>query len=84
MRKDDSKYLNDGIIILLTDKQDKIEVDITRNPRKERLCDGLAFRTTPSQRRFIEKQAEDHKIPICEEIRLLIDDAMARTGAVKC
>jgi len=52
-----------------------------RNPRHERLCDGLAFRATPSQRKFIEKLAEERRIPICEGIRLLIDEAMARTGA---
>jgi hypothetical protein len=53
-----------------------------RNPRKERLCDGLAFRTTPSQRKFIESFAEERSIPICEGIRLLIDEAMARAGAI--
>ena len=51
-----------------------------RNYRHERLCDGLAFRATPSQRQFIEKLAEDHSIPICEGIRLLIDEAMIRSG----
>jgi hypothetical protein len=59
-----------------------MEVDITRNSRKERLCDGLAFRTTPSQRKFIERIAEERNIPICEGIRLLIDEAMARAGAI--
>jgi hypothetical protein len=52
-----------------------------KNHRHERLCDGLAFRATPSQRQFIEKLAEERSIPICEGIRLLIDEAMARVGA---
>ena len=52
------------------------------NSRKERLCDSLAFRATPSQREFIEKLSEDHNITICEGIRLLIDEAMARVGEV--
>lgn len=52
-----------------------------RNHRKERLCDGLAFRATPSQRQFIEKLSEEQGIPICEGIRMLIDEAMARAEA---
>lgn len=51
-----------------------------RNPRKERLCDGLAFRATPSQRQYIEKISDARSIPICEGIRLLIDEAMKRDG----
>jgi hypothetical protein len=51
-----------------------------RNQRPERLCDGLAFRATPSQRKFIESHAEEHKIELGESIRLIIDEAMARAG----
>jgi len=54
-----------------------------RNHRKDRLCDGLAFRATPSQRAFIEKISNERNIPICEGIRLLIDEAMARAGEVE-
>ena len=54
-----------------------------RNQRTERLCDGLAFRATPSQRRFIEELSEARCIPICEGIRQLIDDAMARADALE-
>jgi hypothetical protein len=50
--------------------------------RNERLCDGLAFRATPMQRQFIEKLAKERDIPMCEGIRQLIDEAMARVGAV--
>jgi hypothetical protein len=50
-----------------------------RNHRPERLCDGLAFRATPTQRQFIEKLSEERGIPICEGIRLLIDEAIARS-----
>lgn len=54
---------------------------IRRNARSERLSDGVAIRTTPSQRKFLEKLSEDHKIPLGESIRLLIDEAMAKAGA---
>jgi len=54
-----------------------------RNHRSERLCDGLAFRATPSQRAFIEKISNDRDITICEGIRLIIDEAMARAGAIE-
>jgi len=49
-----------------------------RSHRQERLCDGLAFRATPTQRRFIEKFSEERRVQICEGIRLLIDEAIAR------
>ena len=52
--------------------------------RSERLSDGVAIRTTPSQRTFLEKFAEKHKIPLCEGVRLLIDEAMDRAGAIEC
>jgi len=51
-----------------------------KNHRKERLCDGLAFRATPSQRQFLEELSKKQGIPICESIRLLIDEAMGRAG----
>jgi hypothetical protein len=53
-----------------------------RNQRQERLSDGVAIRTTASQRRFLEALSAERKIPMGESIRLLIDDAMARAGAL--
>ena len=51
-----------------------------RNSRPERLSDGVAIRTTPSQRKFLEKLAREHNIPLCEGVRLLIDEAMTKAG----
>jgi hypothetical protein len=49
---------------------------IPKNERSERLSDGVALRITPTQRRFLETLAEEHKIPLGESIRQLIDKAM--------
>jgi hypothetical protein len=54
---------------------------IRRNARPERLSDGVAIRTTPTQRKFLEQISEEHKIPLGESVRLLIDEAMERAGA---
>jgi hypothetical protein len=58
--------------------------ELMKNHRNERLCDGLAFRATPSQRRFIETLSEERGITICEGIRIIIDEAMAKEGVVAC
>lgn len=57
-----------------------IEVVKVRNSRAERLCDGVALRTTPSQRKFLETLSAERKIPLCESVRVLIDEAMVRAG----
>jgi len=49
-----------------------------RSHRSERLCDGVALRTTATQRKFLETISEEHKIPLGESIRRLIDEAMTR------
>jgi len=51
-----------------------------RNPRPERLSDGVALRTTPTQRRFLETISNERKVPLGESIRRLIDEAMVRSG----
>jgi hypothetical protein len=53
-----------------------------RNPRKERLCDGMALRVTPSERQFLEKLATERGVPLGEGIRQLIDQAMSKAGMV--
>lgn len=52
-----------------------------RGKNRERLSDNVATRTTSAQRRFLEQISEEHKIPLGESIRLLIDEAMAKAGA---
>jgi hypothetical protein len=51
-----------------------------KNRRAERLSDNIAVRTTSSQRAFLERQSEKKGLPIGETVRLLIDEAMTRTG----
>ena len=58
--------------------------DLMKNHRRERLCDGVAFRTTPSQRQFLEKFSRECKTTICEGIRIIIDEAMAKAPANWC
>ena len=55
-----------------------------RNPRHERLSDSLAVRTTASQRAYLEKLSIEKRLSMGEGIRLLIDEAMARAGAIEC
>lgn len=49
-----------------------------RNQRAERLTDGIAVRTTSSQRAFLERLSIEKRLPIGEAVRLLIDEAMAK------
>lgn len=51
--------------------------------RPERLSDNVVTRTTPSQRRFLERFSEERRIPVGEVVRLLIDEAMIRAGAIE-
>jgi len=49
----------------------------------ERLSDGLAIRTTASQRSFLETLSHEKKLSMAESVRILIDEAMARAGAIE-
>ena len=53
-----------------------------RERGKERLMDAVSFRVSPSQRAFLEKIAEDKNVGLCEAGRIVIDEAMARAGAI--
>lgn len=54
-----------------------------RERGKERLMDAVSFRVSPSQRAFLEKIAEDKNVGLCEAGRIVIDEAMARAGAIE-
>lgn len=49
----------------------------------ERLMDAVSFRVSPSQREFLEKIAEERNVGLCEAGRIVIDEAMARAGAIE-
>jgi hypothetical protein len=49
---------------------------------EERLSDCLAIRTTARQRSFLEKLSYERKLSMGESVRLLINEAMARAGAI--
>ena len=49
----------------------------------ERLMDAVSFRVSPSQRAFLEKIAEDKNVGLCEAGRIVINEAMARAGAIE-
>jgi hypothetical protein len=48
----------------------------------ERLMDAVSFRVSPAQRAFLEKIAEERNVGLCEAGRIVIDEAMARAGAI--
>lgn len=50
------------------------------NKRPERLSDGVAVRITADQRHFLETLSAENKLSMGESVRLLIDEAMGKTG----
>lgn len=48
------------------------------------MCDAVSFRVLPEQRAFLEKVAENRNVGLCEAGRIIIDEAMARAGAIEC
>ena len=50
------------------------------NKRPERLSDGVAVRITTNQRQFLETLSAENKLSMGESVRLLIDEAMGKTG----
>ena len=46
----------------------------------ERLTDAIAYRISASQRAFLERIAEEKNVGLCEAARIILDDAMSKTG----
>jgi len=53
-----------------------------KNRRAERLSDNIAVRTTAGQRAFLERLSTEKRQPIGETVRLLIDEAMTKSGVI--
>lgn len=45
------------------------------------MCEAISLRVLPEQRAFLERIAERERVGICEAGRIVIDEAMARSGA---
>jgi len=50
----------------------------------DRCAEILSVKIREAQRDFLEKQAIARGTSLCDVTREIIDDAMARTGTVKC
>jgi hypothetical protein len=53
-----------------------------RRTGQDRLTDSISYRISSAQRAFLEEISENNKIGLCEAARNILDEAMAKAGAI--
>jgi hypothetical protein len=56
---------------------------MTRRKHDKRMSEAFSLRLLPEQRIFLERYADAHKMGLGDAVRMAIDEAMGRAGAIE-